>query len=413
MNSLSIKHKCSALFIGCLLTFPLMASAQSSSAGQAADALYQAQKWSEAAEAYRLVTKADPANARAWHRLGASLHALSKYSEAVTAFQKAIEIGRNPQSMYGLARSYAKLNDKDKGFEWLTKALNAGLSQSATLNVDPDLASLREDTARFQELLKLADRLANPCMFQAEHRQFDFWVGEWTVQNAQGQQVGTSSIQRIENGCVILENWTAGPNATGKSINFYDATLKKWRQTWADSVGGVSEFAGEFKDGAMRYEGESHAPTGAKILRRLTFFNLNADRVRQFSEASTDAGKTWSVNYDFTYLRKHVATFDVLPVPDQIRNYKWIKLMEDKQGDGRLKQSADGKALHYFYDPASDLLWFKLDLYSKVNLDVPAVSISIDTDADQSTGIAWYGSNSKFKFDKMLSVGPTGKQDGR
>ncbi len=328
MNPRRMKDIQIVLLVPCLLVFSSIALSQSPPA-QGADALYQAQKWAEAAEAYGVVTKAEPANARAWHRLGISLHALSKYPEAVAAFQRAVEIGQNPQSMFGLARSYAKLDDKDKGFEWLTKALDAGFSQSATLNVDPDLASLREDTTRFQELLKLADRLTNPCMYQAEHRQFDFWVGEWTVQNAQGQQVGSSSIQRIENGCVILENWTAGPNATGKSVNFYDAVLKKWRQTWADSVGGVSEFAGEFRDSAMRFEGESHTPGGARVLRRLTFFNLAPDRVRQFSEASTDGGKTWNPDYDFTYIRKHVATFDVLPVPDQIK-----KLQAD-QGSGK------------------------------------------------------------------------------
>ena len=93
-------------------------------------------------------------------------------------------------------------------------------------------------------------------------------------------------------------------NGTGKSLNFYDASLHKWRQTWADSSGGVSEFAGEYKDGALRFEGESHTPVGTKIMRRLTFFNLGPDRVRQFSEASKDDGKTWTVDYDFTYVRR-------------------------------------------------------------------------------------------------------------
>jgi len=58
------------------------------------------------------------------------------------------------------------------------------------------------------------------------------------------------------------------------------------------------------QDGAMRYKGETHTQGGGKILRRLTFFNLGADRVRQFSERSTDGGKTWTVGYDFTYVRK-------------------------------------------------------------------------------------------------------------
>jgi hypothetical protein len=140
-------------------------------------------------------------------------------------------------------------------------------------------------------------------MYREENRQFDFWIGEWNVQNPQGQQVGTSSIQRIENGCIILENWTGGQGGTGKSLNFYDGSIRKWRQTWADSDGDVSEFAGVYKEGAIRFEGESHSASGVTTKRRLTFFNLGPNRVRQFSEASND-GKTWAVDYDFTYVRK-------------------------------------------------------------------------------------------------------------
>jgi hypothetical protein len=249
-------------------------------------------------------------------------------------------------------------------------------------------------------------------LYQQEHKQFDFWIGEWNVQNSQGQPVGTSSIQRIENGCIIQENWIGGQGGTGKSLNFYDSSLHKWRQTWADSSGGVSEFAGEYKNSAIRFEGESHAPNGTRTFRRLTFFNLGPDRVRQFSEASNDEGKTWTVDYDFTYVRRHMTAFDIQPVPAGIRNYKWIKLMEDSPGDGRNKGSADGKALSYFYDADNDLLWFKLDLYSRVNWNMPAVSIAINTGADQNTGMNWYGANSKYKFDKMLSVGPTDRRDG-
>ncbi|MGE0128995.1 MAG: hypothetical protein AB7U82_13025 [Blastocatellales bacterium] len=71
-----------------------------------------------------------------------------------------------------------------------------------------------------------------------------------------------------------------------------------------DAGGNVSEFSGEYKDGAMRYEGESHLANGAKVLRRMIVYNLGADRVRQYSERSTDEGKTWGVAYDFLYVRK-------------------------------------------------------------------------------------------------------------
>jgi len=292
-----------------ILLVALTVSAQKppvSTAAAEANTLFQTQKWADAAKAYDAITKAEPENGRAWYRLGYSLQQIGKYDEATAAYEQAIQKLQPPIkafAMYNAGTAYAKLNNKDKAFQLITDALNGGFRQVTSLTTDPDLATLRDDP-RFKQLTDLADRLTKPCLYQAEHRQFDFWIGEWNVQNAQGQQVGTSSIQRIENGCVILENWTGGLGGTGKSLNFYDASLHKWRQTWADSSGGVSEFAGDYKDDAIRFEGESHNPNGTKITRRLTFFNLGPDRVRQFSESTTDGGKTWNVDYDFTYIRK-------------------------------------------------------------------------------------------------------------
>jgi hypothetical protein len=147
------------------------------------------------------------------------------------------------------------------------------------------------------------DAKTSPCVFNQEHRQFDFWVGEWDVMN-KDKKIATSSIQRIVSDCIIFENYSQQDGYTGKSFNFYDAALGKWRQTWVDRMGSVSEFVGEVKDNAMRFEGETHRRDGVKVLRRMTLFNLGAERVRQYSERSLDGGKTWSVAYDFTYLRR-------------------------------------------------------------------------------------------------------------
>jgi hypothetical protein len=45
-------------------------------------------------------------------------------------------------------------------------------------------------------------------------------------------------------------------------------------------------------------------PNGPSMRRHLQFFNLAPDTVRQFSQRSTDGGKTWTVEYDFTYHRR-------------------------------------------------------------------------------------------------------------
>jgi len=145
------------------------------------------------------------------------------------------------------------------------------------------------------------------CAARPESSQFDFWVGDWEVGPTAGQpDDGTrasSREEKIVGGCVLLENYEEQGGYSGKSLNFFDPVRKKWRQTWVDSGGNTSEFEGSFSDGAMRFEGESHSASGKRIFRRLTFTPLTADSVRQRSEASLD-GKTWKVNYDYTYVRR-------------------------------------------------------------------------------------------------------------
>jgi hypothetical protein len=69
------------------------------------------------------------------------------------------------------------------------------------------------------------------------------------------------------------------------------------------TAGNTSEFAGTLRDGAMRFDGETHVASGRRVYRRLTFTPLADGSVRRRSEASLD-GKTWKVNYDYTYVRR-------------------------------------------------------------------------------------------------------------
>jgi len=213
------------LALGLTLFLTLTATAQSVTKEQA-NTYFQEQNWGEAAKAYETLAKADPNFGQGWFRLAYSLHAMGKYSEAIPAYQKCIAIGNNPIAMYNLACSYAKLNDKAKAFEWLKKAVSAGFTQVQQIKSDTDLETLHSD-ARFQEVIDIATKTSAPCMAQPEYSQFDFWVGDWEVRNPQGQIVGSSSIQKVVNGCVILENWTSASGGTGKSLNYYNAAIGK------------------------------------------------------------------------------------------------------------------------------------------------------------------------------------------
>jgi hypothetical protein len=143
---------------------------------------------------------------------------------------------------------------------------------------------------------------AAPCD-DATHRQFDFWIGRYDVTD-RGKVIASSVIEPFAGGCAILENYTQLDGYSGKSINFYDAATKRWRQQWADSMGNSSEWNGEFRDGAMRFDGEAHRADGRKVVRNMAFTPLPDGNVRQASDVSRDGGKTWEPGYDFVYVRK-------------------------------------------------------------------------------------------------------------
>jgi hypothetical protein len=122
---------------------------------------------------------------------------------------------------------------------------------------------------------------------------------------ADGVARGTSHIAKEMGGCVVWENWTSsGSPYFGKSYNTYNVNLKRWEQYWVDNFAGVMFFHGNLKDGVMDYwTDDVPQPDGGVLRRHLQFFDLAPGKVRQFSQGSTDGGKTWKVEYDLTYTR--------------------------------------------------------------------------------------------------------------
>jgi tetratricopeptide (TPR) repeat protein len=272
-----------------------------------AAAAYDAKNWSEAVKLYSQIVQTAP-NPRAWYRLGVSLNRTGEKEKAIEAFEKGRALGLPPQfAEYGIATVLASKKDKDKAFEHLEKAAQNGWSQPDQLSTDPDLAELKSD-ARFTKILEIVTHNQKPCAYAAENRQLDFWLGEWSVVTSQGETpAGDSRIELILGDCVVQENWTSAGNVgySGKSYNIYNAALKRWEQYWVDNTGGNIFFYGGLKDGVMDYwTDEIPQPDGQKLKRHLQFIKLGPDKVRQFSRGSNDAGKTWFVEYDFTYNRK-------------------------------------------------------------------------------------------------------------
>ena len=144
-----------------------------------------------------------------------------------------------------------------------------------------------------------------PCT-REQHRQFDFWIGEWHVIDPSGKTVGHSNIEPRLNRCVIHEHWQGGGGSDGESFNLYIAATEQWEQFWVDNGGNRLHLKGGLVDWHMVLSGEQDKPdaqTGIVQRERITW-TPNADgSVRQFWETSKDDGKTWEVSFDGLYRR--------------------------------------------------------------------------------------------------------------
>ena len=142
-----------------------------------------------------------------------------------------------------------------------------------------------------------------PQCATAEHRQFDFWVGTWTVTTPDGRAAGTNRIERVLGGCALLEQWSGAGGSRGTSLNYWDAGERAWFQSWIDDQGQPLRIRGGMREGRMVLEGES-ADTGGVVRHRIAWTPLAEGRLRQHWERSDDGGRTWTTSFDGVYARE-------------------------------------------------------------------------------------------------------------
>ena len=84
------------------------------------------------------------------------------------------------------------------------------------------------------------------------HAEFDFWIGEWTVTQPNGSPAGKNSLDKIQDKCILRENWTSAKGGyTGTSYSFYNVQKKQWEQVWVDNQGGSLHLKGHKKGNQM------------------------------------------------------------------------------------------------------------------------------------------------------------------
>lgn len=146
------------------------------------------------------------------------------------------------------------------------------------------------------------------CETDPAFRDFDFWLGDWRVTATQGGQfAGTNRITKVENSCLIREEWTSvGNGGTGQSINYYNPLTKKWRQVWVSGgAGGYSiDYEGGLKEGSMVMEGTIYYYAQATEFPFRGTWTPNEDgTVRQFFEQFDPEANQWNPWFDGLYVR--------------------------------------------------------------------------------------------------------------
>jgi tetratricopeptide (TPR) repeat protein len=289
------------------LVFSISAVSFAGEVAEEAAAAYKAKDWAKAQALYSKLTVEKPDHSLAWYRLGESRRQQRHFGEALTAFEKARQLGFQPiYTLSRIALVQAEMGSTEKAVAVLEQLAEQQAPSTMVFDGAPAFARLAGNP-RFEAVKRKLEINSTPCKFAdvvPEARQFDFWVGEWEVFNLQGIQSGINKIERILGDCVILENWTDRFGSQGKSFNKYNREKKRWEQYWVDEQGSTIHFWGQLEGKNMVFHAEAPQPDGKMGERKLVFYNLGPNKLRQFSQITADGGKTWSTEYDLTYIRR-------------------------------------------------------------------------------------------------------------
>lgn len=139
--------------------------------------------------------------------------------------------------------------------------------------------------------------VVSPRCSSPQHRQFDFWLGEWEVKQG-GKTAGRNTIRSILDGCAISEEWSGTGGFKGNSLNFYNADTKRWHQTWIDSQGQSLALEGELEAGSMTLQSVA---ADNMSRHRISWTALPDKSVRQLWQVREASGSEWKTLFDGHY----------------------------------------------------------------------------------------------------------------
>ena len=135
-----------------------------------------------------------------------------------------------------------------------------------------------------------------------EYHDFDFWLGDWDAFDVDNpaKRIARNRVSRILDGCVLLEDYRPTSGSRGESFTIYDASRKRWHQTWVTSAGKLLIIEGTKTNGAIVLTGVDRAAEGKERQVRGVWKPVS-DGVRETATTSTDGGQTWQPWFDIVF----------------------------------------------------------------------------------------------------------------
>jgi len=168
----------------------------------------------------------------------------------------------------------------------------------------------------------LAAGFGSPCLGRTpdpprcagpEHRQFDFWAGDWDAYDvdAPDKPAARVKVDVILGGCALREVYQGVNGLVGESFNIYDASRKVWHQSWVTNRGQLLVLEGEFRDGRMTLRATETTAEGPVLWRGVWI--PTAEGVRETAQTSRDGGKTWKPLFDMMFRRHRADASEATP----------------------------------------------------------------------------------------------------
>jgi hypothetical protein len=148
----------------------------------------------------------------------------------------------------------------------------------------------------------LAANDSQACAKDAEIRELDYWLGDWTM--GSGADKSTSKVSLSLEQCMFVEHWENSKGHVTQKMFAYSLEEKNWSGMFADNEGRVHVFLnGKVSAQKAEFGGPSRGANGEAVLNRLSVIRVSPDRVQEIWEKSTDNGATWTTAYRADYTR--------------------------------------------------------------------------------------------------------------